>query len=140
MLSHHFAAGTRKCTTPCASPPTEAGDDESIKMVGPLRIGIPLFNIYLNEADELSRRLTTELAEWAMEHLVNRRDVWSQYTLRNGEIGVVMLLFVGVSTVSMLLLRNQAETFREVVGSAFDAATTTSRPSRRPRARSRASG
>ena len=36
-------------------------------MVGPLRIGIPLFNIYLNEADELSRRLSTELAEWAME-------------------------------------------------------------------------
>ncbi len=36
-------------------------------MVGPLRIGIPLFNIYLNDADELSRRLTTEVAEWAME-------------------------------------------------------------------------
>ncbi len=32
-----------------------------------------------------------KLADWAMERLVNRRDVWSQYTLRNGEIGVVML-------------------------------------------------
>ena len=42
-------------------------DDEHVKVVGPLRIGIPLFNIYLNEADELSRRLTTEVAEWAME-------------------------------------------------------------------------
>ncbi|MEP7056645.1 MAG: Hpt domain-containing protein [Caldimonas sp.] len=42
-------------------------DDEPVKVVGPLRIGIPLFNIYLNEADEQSRRLTTELAEWAME-------------------------------------------------------------------------
>jgi chemosensory pili system protein ChpA (sensor histidine kinase/response regulator) len=41
--------------------------EEHVKMVGPLRISIPLFNIYLNEADELSRRLTTELAEWAME-------------------------------------------------------------------------
>ena len=41
--------------------------DEHVRVVGPLRIGIPLFNIYLNEADELSRRLTTELAEWAME-------------------------------------------------------------------------
>ncbi|MGD9836197.1 MAG: Hpt domain-containing protein, partial [Piscinibacter sp.] len=39
----------------------------NVKVVGPLRIGIPLFNIYLNEADELSRRLTTEVAEWAME-------------------------------------------------------------------------
>ena len=36
-------------------------------MTRPLRIGIPLFNIYLNEADELSRRLMTEVAEWAME-------------------------------------------------------------------------
>ena len=43
------------------------GDDELVKVVGPLRISIPLFNIYLNEADELSRRLTTEVAEWAME-------------------------------------------------------------------------
>ncbi|MBX3607925.1 MAG: Hpt domain-containing protein [Piscinibacter sp.] len=44
-----------------------APDEENVKVVGPLRIGIPLFNIYLSEADELSRRLTTELAEWAME-------------------------------------------------------------------------
>lgn len=31
------------------------------------------------------------LAEWAMERLANRRDVWSQYTLRDGEVRVVML-------------------------------------------------
>jgi len=41
--------------------------DDHVKIVGPLRIGIPLFNIYLNEADELSRRLVTEVSEWAME-------------------------------------------------------------------------
>ena len=45
----------------------ELSDSELVKVIGPLRISIPLFNIYLNEADELSRRLTTELAEWAME-------------------------------------------------------------------------
>ncbi|MBA3596778.1 MAG: Hpt domain-containing protein [Methylibium sp.] len=45
---------------------TEAYNDQ-VKQVGPLRIGIPLFNIFLNEADELSRRLGTELAEWAHE-------------------------------------------------------------------------
>jgi chemosensory pili system protein ChpA (sensor histidine kinase/response regulator) len=52
-----------------AAAPAEAiaAGDEHIKVVGPLRIGIPLFNIYLNEADELSRRLMTEVAEWAME-------------------------------------------------------------------------
>ena len=42
-------------------------EDEKLKIVGDLRIGIPLFNIYLNEADELSRRLCTELSEWALE-------------------------------------------------------------------------
>lgn len=42
-------------------------EDEQFKQVGDLRVPIPLFNIYLNEADELSRRLGTELAEWAME-------------------------------------------------------------------------
>ena len=47
--------------------PSEPSSDEHVKVVGPLRIGIPLFNIYLNEADELSRRLMTEVAEWAME-------------------------------------------------------------------------
>jgi hypothetical protein len=31
------------------------------------------------------------LADWAMERLANRRDVWSQYTLRDGEVRVVML-------------------------------------------------
>ena len=53
-----------------AIPAVDAGapaEEENVKVVGPLRIGIPLFNIYLNEADELSRRLSTEVAEWAME-------------------------------------------------------------------------
>ncbi|HEY2561237.1 MAG TPA: Hpt domain-containing protein [Caldimonas sp.] len=50
-----------------AEPGVGSSADEHVKVVGPLRIGIPLFNIYLNEADELSRRLMTEVAEWAME-------------------------------------------------------------------------
>jgi len=36
-------------------------------------------------------RYADDLAEWAMERLVNRRDVWSQYTLKDGKIRVVML-------------------------------------------------
>ena len=42
-------------------------NDEQVKTIGSLRIGIPLYNVYLNEADEWSRRLVTETAEWAME-------------------------------------------------------------------------
>ena len=44
-----------------------ANDDEPVKVIGDLRIGIPLYNVYLNEADEWSRRLVTEVSEWAME-------------------------------------------------------------------------
>ncbi len=41
--------------------------DDQYKAIGPLRISLPLYNVYLNEADEWSRRLMTCLAEWAME-------------------------------------------------------------------------
>ena len=36
-------------------------------MIGSLRIGLPLYNVYLNEADEWSRRLVTSLQEWKFE-------------------------------------------------------------------------
>jgi chemosensory pili system protein ChpA (sensor histidine kinase/response regulator) len=39
---------------------------EDVRVVGHLRIGIALHNVYLNEADEKSRRLGSELAEWAV--------------------------------------------------------------------------
>jgi chemosensory pili system protein ChpA (sensor histidine kinase/response regulator) len=45
----------------------ESTADEQVKVIGPLRIGIPLYNVYLNEADEWSRRLVTEVTEWALE-------------------------------------------------------------------------
>ncbi len=44
-----------------------ATDDDQFKVIGDLRVGIALFNIFLNEADELSRRLCTDMAEWAHE-------------------------------------------------------------------------
>lgn len=44
-----------------------APDDDQYRLIGPLRISISLFNIFLNEADELSRCLGTELAEWSLE-------------------------------------------------------------------------
>lgn len=41
--------------------------DESFKAIGPLRISIALYNVYLNEADEWSRQLALEVGEWALE-------------------------------------------------------------------------
>jgi chemosensory pili system protein ChpA (sensor histidine kinase/response regulator) len=49
-------------------PPVAAEEvDEQVKVIGHLRLSIPLYNVYLNEADEWSRRLQVELSEWAME-------------------------------------------------------------------------
>lgn len=47
--------------------PEPVDPDEGYKVIGPLRISIALFNIFLNEADELSRKLSIGLAEWAAE-------------------------------------------------------------------------
>ncbi|MEJ5999034.1 hybrid sensor histidine kinase/response regulator [Paucibacter soli] len=52
---------------PIALDEAEPASDEGVKLIGPLRISITLFNIFLNEADELSRRLCTELSEWALD-------------------------------------------------------------------------
>ncbi|WP_066255875.1 hybrid sensor histidine kinase/response regulator [Hydrogenophaga flava] len=41
--------------------------DEQTRAIGPLRIGIRLYNVYLNEADEWSRRLGVALSEWSLE-------------------------------------------------------------------------
>ncbi len=49
--------------------PAAASEDDAdrYKLVGPLRVQIALFNIFLNEADEQSRRLGVEIAEWQHE-------------------------------------------------------------------------
>lgn len=41
--------------------------DEQTRLIGPLRIDLKLYNVYLNEADEWSRRLGTALSEWLLE-------------------------------------------------------------------------
>ena len=41
--------------------------DDAYKQIGDLRISTPLHNVYLNEADEWSRQLITELSEWSLK-------------------------------------------------------------------------
>jgi len=53
--------------TPHPSSSSSNEDEEQVRIIDGLRIGIPLYNVYLNEADEWSRRLVTEVAEWAIE-------------------------------------------------------------------------
>lgn len=40
--------------------------EESVKVIGDLRVSIPLYNVFLNEADEWSRCLENALNEWAL--------------------------------------------------------------------------
>ena len=68
-------------------------------------------------------RYAGELAEWAMERLVNRRDVWSQYTLKDGKIRVVMLPIparrkLGTDMVTMTKLERhfQAKSVAHLIG------------------------
>ena len=61
----HFAPSEPPATPAAVQAEAEDGAD-SYRQIGPLRISITLFNIYIHEADELSRRLGAELAAWAL--------------------------------------------------------------------------
>ncbi|MDZ7813907.1 MAG: Hpt domain-containing protein [Ideonella sp.] len=54
--------------SPASEPALPQDDADRFKVVGHLRVPIGLFNVFLNEADEQSRRLGVELAEWSLEH------------------------------------------------------------------------
>ena len=41
--------------------------DEAFKVIDTLRVAIPLYNVYLSEADVWSRQLQNELAEWSFD-------------------------------------------------------------------------
>lgn len=60
----------READAPAPSAAFAADDalaDDGQREIGPLRIDLPLYNRFLNEADEWSRHLLTELGEWALE-------------------------------------------------------------------------
>ncbi len=52
---------------PSSDGPVATADAELYRQIGDLRVSTALYNVYLNEADEWSRQLTTELSEWALE-------------------------------------------------------------------------
>ncbi|MET3443217.1 chemosensory pili system protein ChpA (sensor histidine kinase/response regulator) [Variovorax paradoxus] len=60
------AVETIEATEEAESAAPSSADDQ-VKVIGPLRIGIALYNVYLNEADEWSRQLATDVGEWALE-------------------------------------------------------------------------
>ncbi|MBY4706710.1 Hpt domain-containing protein [Ralstonia insidiosa] len=45
----------------------EAPHDDGMKVVGPVRVSVALYNVYLQEADDLIRRLGVDFSEWRHE-------------------------------------------------------------------------
>ncbi|MDO8774356.1 MAG: Hpt domain-containing protein [Burkholderiaceae bacterium] len=93
-----------------ASPLIVDQDDEQFKVIGSLKIGIPLYNVYLNEADEWARRLVTELDEWSME--LHR-------PLQNSTVGLAHSLAGSSATVGFHGLAELAKLLEHVLERAY---------------------
>ncbi len=97
---------------PSESNEDEQAEEDQLKLIGELKISIPLFNIYLNEADELSRRLSTALSEWALEsadHAISDETIALAHSLAGSSATVG---FMGLSGLARALenaaMRSQA--------------------------------
>jgi len=84
-----------------AERPVHSADDQ-VKVIGPLRIGIALYNVYLNEADEWSRQLATEVGEWSLE---------SYERVSDSTIGLAHSLAGSSATVGFQGLSDMARSF-----------------------------
>lgn len=82
--------------------PAAPSAEEQVKVIGPLRIGIQLYNVYLNEADEWSRQLATEVGEWALE---------SHQRVSDSTIGLAHSLAGSSATVGFHSLSGMARSF-----------------------------
>ncbi|NUA29415.1 hybrid sensor histidine kinase/response regulator [Cupriavidus basilensis] len=62
----NIAAGDAK-VIPFRFASTPAEENDHFKLIGPVRISLPLYNVYLQEADDLIRQFATDLSEWRHE-------------------------------------------------------------------------
>jgi chemosensory pili system protein ChpA (sensor histidine kinase/response regulator) len=82
-------------------------EDDAIKVIDGLRIGIPLYNVYLNEADEWSRRLVNEVAEWSLE---------SQQPISASTVAFAHSLAGSSATVGFIALSELARSLEHALG------------------------
>ena len=93
--------------SPVSMPATVAyAGDEQFKAIGPLRVSLPLYNVYLNEADEWSRRLASVLSEWAME---------PETTIPNDAVAFAHSLAGSSATVGFSALSGLARSFENTL-------------------------
>ncbi|HMS27636.1 MAG TPA: Hpt domain-containing protein [Burkholderiaceae bacterium] len=79
---------------------TSTESEEQYKVIGDLKINIPLYNVYLNEADEWVRRLVSELNEWSLDF---------DHAIHHDIIGLSHALAGSSATVGFSALSNLAK-------------------------------
>ena len=84
-----------------------ANDDDQVKVIGDLRVGIALYNVYLNEADEWSRRLVTEVSEWALER---------SHAVGDSTVSLAHALALSSATVGFVSLSDMAQALEHALG------------------------
>src|SRR5450830_1108555 len=90
LVSNGNVIGLPLATAPAPHQATE----DNLKHVGELRIGLPLYNIYLAETDELLRVLTRDFGEWRHEQrAVSGEALQAVHTLAgsSGTVGFTAL-------------------------------------------------
>ncbi|WP_354681375.1 hybrid sensor histidine kinase/response regulator [Cupriavidus plantarum] len=60
---------------PFRLPDALSNEDDHFKVIGPIRIGLPLYNVYLQEADDLLRQFATDLSEWRLSGYPSPSDL-----------------------------------------------------------------
>ena len=96
---------------PAAPFDSQVSVDDQTKTIGDLQISIPLYNVFLNEADEWSRRLLAELSEWAMErqHQIDDSTVSFAHSLAGSSATVGFLSLSEIArALENALLHSQA--------------------------------
>jgi chemosensory pili system protein ChpA (sensor histidine kinase/response regulator) len=83
-----------------------SADDDHYKVIGPARISLPLYNVYLQEADSLVRQIGTDISEWHHEN----RPCPSELALR-----VVHTLQGSAATVGLEPVREIAEAMERLL-------------------------
>ncbi|RZT42904.1 hybrid sensor histidine kinase/response regulator [Cupriavidus agavae] len=81
-------------------------EDDHYKVIGPVRIGLALYNVYLHEADDLLRQFATDLSEWKHEN----HPCPSELALR-----VAHTLQGSASTVGLTPVRDIAEALEQLL-------------------------
>ena len=112
VASHAISVEPSHVAEPVAEilPLLSAEHEEQFKVIGSIKIGIPLYNVYLNEADEWARRLVTELDEWSME--LHR-------PLQNSTVGLAHSLSGSSATVGFTGLAELAKLLEHALEKAY---------------------